>query len=156
MDDDVAEEVRAGMGVMLPAMIGGVPSWEVRQRGICVCGHRVMAHKMDGACHGVQASRRRYAQQTAMDCQCIRLYPVATVPDTRPFRATWLSAQPEHPFTKALYMLGDARVIAWLVDPRRCEVCSESGEDVRAVYEVGTNRNVSLLACRTCRPVAQP
>lgn len=127
---------------------------EIWDKGICVCGHRVAAHQA-GVCRGVPSGRRKYATQMATDCACQVLTPVVLVSDTRPFRMTWRSAQPDHPLNATLARVGPDAVIDWLVDvPLACARCGATG-GVRAAYAPGTLRRVSALLCQNaeCAPV---
>lgn len=136
---------------------GGLPTWEVRERGICICGHRVSAHRGErNTCYGVPQGRRLVNAQSEVDCGCTSLYPVITVGNSRSFRATWRSAMPEHPFTVALFRLGPENVEQWLVDtPLVCMNCGQVG-GVRAAYWPGSRRTVSGFFCQgpDCAPMA--
>jgi hypothetical protein len=140
------------IGMVLPATIKGHQVWEVRARGICICGHRVNAHRgAAGTCYGIPHGRRLYKGQTEVDCACTLMVPVILVPDARPFRATWKSAMPSHPFTTALVRLGVDKA-EWLVDlPLTCVVCGQTA-GVRASYQPGSMRKVSAFACEACAP----
>jgi hypothetical protein len=141
------------LGMVLPETVAGHQVWEVRARGICVCGHRVNAHRgAAGTCYGVPRGRRRNRAQTEVDCGCRSMVPVILVGDARPFRATWRSAMPAHPFTSALISLGIEKA-EWLVPvPLACAACGRVG-GVRAAYQPGSMRTVSAFACETCAPV---
>ncbi len=152
----VPELTRADFGMRDLPMVAGVPEWIVRRKGICVCGHRVMAHRGDrGTCWGVPLGRRTHNREEAVRCLCVRMLPVVLVSDTRAFRATWKSADPLHPFRHALSKLRPDQVEQWLVEyPMRCETCERVG-GVDVVFYPGTHRMQSAMLCVECEEIAK-
>lgn len=141
------------LGMDLGEDVAGVPAWQVRARGICICGHRVAAHRgANGRCFGVPQGNRLHIHQSDVECACALMVPIMLVPDARPFRATWKSAAPVHPFTYGLLKLGVGRVETWLVDvPFVCMQCGQVG-GVRPAYAPGQHRRFSGLLCDLCAP----
>ena len=156
-EDEVSGPSLEELGMAVePTGVGGLPTWEIQDRAICVCGHRIAAHRGERrTCFGVPQGRRLVNAQSEVDCACTHMVPIIMVPDARPFRATYRSAMPEHPFTVGLIKLGLNRVEHWLVDvPLVCMNCGQVG-GVRAAYWPGSRRAVSGMFCDgpRCAPV---
>jgi hypothetical protein len=131
----------------------------IQARGVCMCGHRVAKHSVSGLCQGVPTGRMvldRTVTETA--CSCTGVRPVLLAEDARKFQLSWRTAYPAHPLTVALRRAEIDRVeITWLIAPEdvRCEAPGcERTETVRPVYQPGTFRKVSVMACTQCVPVA--
>lgn len=141
------------LGLVMPEMINGQAPQVIAQRGICACGHRVSKHRPGRWCAGVPVGRRKHATAEETDCRCIEARPIMTVADVRPFQASWLAADPVHPFEYGLMQIGLDKVTAWLVEtPLRCvnPDCPGGGGGVRMRYIPGTNRALSFFMCDVC------
>ncbi len=149
-----AVEEEVGLGWKPREQVAGVPVWDVWQKGICVCGHRMSKHRGpdgDRGCGGVPVGRRRYVTQEETDCSCRGAVAVMVVTDVRPFQVSWASSYPMHPFDRALIKLREqGGSETWLIEtPLSCAVCGAVG-GVRMAYQPGTRRMVSGLACQDC------